>query len=106
MARWRRDTGGPEWPERLTRFCEWEWSEAEILEAAEAYTARHARANNLAEPLPPDRWPRLLTAGYAFTHFRLKWAMENDREQELVDEMIANRLERGRRGSVHLEDET
>jgi hypothetical protein len=96
MARWRRDAG-PAWPERLTRFCEWEWSEEEILEAAEVYAARHAAASGLESPLPADAWPGHMRALFAYTHFRLRWARENDREQDLVDEMIRNRLRRSRR---------
>jgi hypothetical protein len=103
MARWRRDAG-PEWPERLQRFREWEWDEGDILEAAEHYALRHAAANGLEEPLPADIWPGHMTEIFAYTHFRMKWARENGREQDLVDEMIQNRLERGRHGAYRPED--
>jgi hypothetical protein len=96
MARWRQGAG-PEWPERLTRFCEWEWSESEILEAVESYAARHAAASGLEEPLPLERWTHLATPRYAWGHFRRRWARENGREDELVDEMVQNRLRRQRR---------
>ena len=104
MARWRRDSG-PAWPERLTRFHEWEWTEAEILDAAEAAARRHAASNDLPEPLPADRWPDHMTARFAYTHFRLKWARENGRMQDLVDEMIANRLRRKRRYAASPEED-
>jgi hypothetical protein len=95
VAKWRRDSG-PEWPTRLTRFCEWEWSYAEIIEAAEDYARRHAAANGLAEPLPADSWPLHMRPEFAYAHFRAKWARENGREQDLVDGMIERRLERQR----------
>jgi len=102
MPRRRTDTG-PEWPERLTRFCEWEWSEEEILEAATDYARRHAEKNGMDEPLPPDTWPRHMEPLFAYSHFRMKWAREHGREQDLVDAMIYNRLERQRR-AADLED--
>jgi hypothetical protein len=85
------------WPERLTRFREWEWTEAEILEAVEAYAARHAARNGLEEPLPLEQWGHLMTPRFAYGHCRRRWARENGREDELVDEMIQNRLRRNRR---------
>lgn len=96
MARWR-NTGGPAWPSRLLEFNEFEWSEAEILEAAEDYARRHAAANGLSEPLPADSWPRHMTAAFAWSYHRMEWARENGREQDLVDAMIRNRLRRQRR---------
>jgi hypothetical protein len=93
VARWRRDAG-PDWPERLTRFREWEWSEDEILEAAEDYARRHAEVNGLAEPQPPDAWERHMTPLFAYSFFRMKWAKEHGRELDLVDAMITNRLRR------------
>jgi hypothetical protein len=105
MPRRRTDTG-PEWPERLLEFNEWEWSESEIAEAAEDYARRHAEASGLAEPLPPDAWPRHMRPVFAWSYFRRKWAREHDREDDLVDEMTRNRLERGRRGSVRLEEDS
>jgi hypothetical protein len=104
VARWRRDAG-PEWPERLTRFCPWEWTEDEILEAAEDYAARHAAVNGLAEPLPADSWERHMTPLFAYSYFRMKWAREHGREGDLAEQMIANRLERQRRGTFDLESE-
>jgi hypothetical protein len=103
MARWRRDTG-PEWPTRLQRFCEWEWSEAEITEAAEGFARRHAVASRLEEPLPPDSWPGHMTAAFAYTHFRMRWARENGRERDLVDQMRRNRLRRQRSNTLSLEE--
>jgi hypothetical protein len=96
MARWRQDSG-PEWPERLTRFREWEWSPDEIAEAAEDYARRHAVASGLEVPLPADSWPDHMTARFAYSHFRSRWAREHGREQDLVDEMVRNRLRRSRR---------
>jgi hypothetical protein len=104
MARWRR-SGGPEWPLRLTRFNEWEWSEAEIEEAASDYARRHAEINGLEAPLPADAWPRHMTPRFAWGFFRRKWAREHDREQDLVDEMVENRLRRQRR-VISTEDES
>jgi hypothetical protein len=96
VARWRRNTAAA-WPERLREFSPWDWSSAEVEEAAQAYTARHAAVNGLAEPLPPESWERHMEPAFAYTHFRLRWARENGREQDLVNEMIRNRLRRSRR---------
>jgi hypothetical protein len=104
MTEFRRDAG-PEWPERLTRFCSWEWSADEILEAAEDYARRWAEVNGLAEVPPADRWERHMTPLFAWTHFRMEWARANGREQDLVDEMIENRLRRQRRYNLS-EDES
>ena len=98
--------GGPEWPERLTRFCEWEWTEEEILEAATDYAKRHAEINNLAEPLPPDAWSRHMEPLFAYSHFRRKWALENGRMQDIVDGIIRRRLERQRLYFVEEDEET
>lgn len=105
MATWRRDAG-PEWPERLTRFRDWEWSADEIDEAASDFARRHAEASGMAEPLSADSWPRHMTPLFAFSYFRMRWAEENGRTQDLVDEMTRRRVERGRRGRVNLEDAT
>lgn len=96
MATWRRDGGAP-WPQRLTRFREWEWSDDEVREAAEDYARRHAVASGLPEPLPADAWPQHLTPLFAYTHFRMKWAREHGRQTDLVAAMIRNRLRRQRR---------
>jgi hypothetical protein len=80
----------------LLRFREWEWTEDEILEAAQDYAVRHAAANGLPEPLPADSWPLHMRPGFAYAHFRAKWASEHGREQDLVDAMIEGRLERRR----------
>jgi hypothetical protein len=96
MTEMKRDRG-PEWPLRLTRFNEYEWTEADILEAAEAYALDHARANGLDEPLPADRWELHLRPEFAWSFNRRRWAEEHGRTQDLVDEMIRRRVERGRR---------
>jgi hypothetical protein len=103
MATWRRGTG-PVWPERLTRFREWEWSWDEVAEAAEDYARRYAEANRLAEPVPADSWPEHMTPLFAYSHFRMKWARENGREWELVDQMRRNRLRRQRSNTLSLEE--
>jgi hypothetical protein len=96
MTEMKRDRG-PEWPERLLHFNEYDWTEAEIWEAAEAYALDHARANALAEPLPADAWESHLRPEFAWSYFRRRWAREHGREHDLIDQMIQNRLERGRR---------
>jgi hypothetical protein len=103
MARWRRDSG-PSWPARLIEFNPWEWTEDEILEAAEDYARRYAEANRLAEPVPADSWPEHMTPLFAYSHFRMKWARENGRERDLVDRMTRNRLRRQRRNTLLLEE--
>jgi hypothetical protein len=104
MARWR-NSDGPEWPARLQTFSPWQWSEDEILEAASDYAMRYAAANGLEDPPPPDAWPGHMTAEFAYTHFRMRWAREHGRTQDLVDAMVSNRLRRSRR-NLFQEDET
>jgi hypothetical protein len=100
----KRDYAAPPWPERLTRFCEWEWSEDEIIEAAQAAAQRHADRNGLPEPLPAESWPHRMTAAHAWSWHRRRWARENGRAQDLVDEMERRRIERCRLGVELPED--
>jgi hypothetical protein len=103
MARWRRDSG-PAWPARLIEFNPWEWTEDEILEAASDYARRYAEANRLEEPPPADAWPEHMTPLFAYTFHRMRWAKENNREWELVDQMRRNRLRRQRSNTLSLEE--